>query len=107
MLRRRSRRPRRSAPMPEVTIFPLQLGRAGYTLLRPSLEDASAPNHILIIGRLAMRRALRSFFPVIATGFCSLAFALTLLSIVMLLLTGMEAGQRDFVSFWVAGQRTL
>jgi hypothetical protein len=39
----------------------------------------------------------------LVVGICSIAFALTALGILILLLTGNAAGGRDFVSYWAAG----
>src|SRR5258708_26502361 len=38
-------------------------------------------------------------------GICSISFSLTALGILMLLLTGNAAGERDFVSYWAAGHQ--
>lgn len=49
--------------------------------------------------------SLRALAEFLVVGVCSMAFALTVLGITMLLLTGNSAGRRDSVSFWASGQQ--
>jgi hypothetical protein len=64
-----------------------------------------------LTGRIASRlgvtkrRRFRAVGEFLVVGICTLAFALTIVGICMLLLTGNAAGERDFVSYWAAGHQ--
>jgi hypothetical protein len=60
-----------------------------------------------ILSRLGVtkRRRFRAVGEFLVVCICTLAFALTIVGICMLLLTGNAAGERDFVSYWAAAHQ--
>ena len=59
------------------------------------------------VQRLTQRINLRAVLEVLVVGVCTLAFAFNAAGICTTLLTDDYAGQRDFVTYWAAGQQLV